>query len=92
MNVLEEMWQYLNLTKDEDNEILIKKNKVMEGNNMGNLCLVGQVIAEQNINKEIIHNMMKKIWRTSKSFFLQVLSPNLFLIRLEQKKDKDKLL
>lgn len=89
---MEEMWHCLNLIKDEVSEILIKENKVIEGNKMGNLYLVGQVIAERNINKEIIHNMMKKIQRTSKSFFLQVLSLNLFLIRLEQKEDKNKLL
>lgn len=91
MGTLGERWQYLTLSEEEDSEIVIDVNKLKEGNDIGNMRLVGWVFTERSLNKEV-SNTMKKIWRSEKSFFMQVLSPNIFLLRFETLLDQEKVL
>lgn len=64
MDTLEECLWRLNLTKVEDSKIRIDEDKLMEWNKRGEFSLVGRMLVEWIINKEIIWNTMKKIWRT----------------------------
>lgn len=68
MEVLEERWKSFHLTEDEDKEISIEDAKLEIGEKKGVPCLIGKIMVERKINKEVIHNTMKKAWKTRYQF------------------------
>lgn len=68
MEILEESWQKLNLSNEEECKIEVDVGKLMEENGKGELSFIGKLYAEITISKEIIRNSMMKIWKTSKPF------------------------
>lgn len=52
--------------------------------------LVGKFHADRIISREILHNIMKKIWKTSEAFNIQKnVGKNLFIISFKLEKDKE---
>lgn len=51
---LENQWQQLKLTKEEDNEILIDEELLVEGIKKGDNNIVEKLHSDQTISKEII--------------------------------------
>lgn len=90
MENLEERWKKLALTEEEECEIQINEDELKKGKIDGEFCLVGRVLFERVIHKEVLRNTMKKIWKTSLSFDVHSLGINLYVIRFDSLRDAEK--
>lgn len=68
MENLEIRWRKLNLSNEEENEIIVDIGMLMKENKKGKKHTIGKLHADRSISKEIIRNTMLEIWRTSKNF------------------------
>lgn len=87
MENLEEKWQQLKLTNTELHEICIEEEFVMEKSKKSLNSLVGKLHSERIVCKEVLQNMMVKVWRTSKPFIFIDICPNIFVIKFENQSD-----
>lgn len=83
MEELEWIWQRLNLTSDEVEEIKVADEKLEEEIQKGDHCLVRKIHMERSIKRDVLQTTMQKVWQTSKTFSVQNIKPNLFLITFE---------
>lgn len=51
----------MNLTKEENSEINIDEESVLKGNKRGEFSIVGKLLFEHVVNKEIVQSTMAKI-------------------------------
>lgn len=58
----------------------------------GEISLVGKLCTDCLISKEVIRSTITKIWRVSKPFQFQEVSPNLFVITFENETDMERVL
>lgn len=80
MDNLKDRWQHLTLTEVEGDEVNVDEQKLGEEAKRGELSIVGKVMVERTINREVIRSIMAKAWKTSKSFTVVDIKPNLFVI------------
>ena len=86
------LWANLSLSKVEDGELEIQSTVVKEVVQRGQLCIVGKLVSERMISKEIIKNTLMRLWRFKRNFTFKVLAENLFLIEFEVANDKIRVL
>lgn len=84
---LENLWQNPILTEVEGEEVGINEQKLAEEVKR-ELSLVGKLTVERTSNKEVIRSKMSKVWKTTKSFTLVDIKPNLFVISFKNPEDK----
>lgn len=61
MERLEEKWKYLTLIETEEEIINIDERNLLEEEKRGELCLVGKLLADRVINKEIIRKQCLRL-------------------------------
>ncbi|KAJ0095074.1 hypothetical protein Patl1_15894 [Pistacia atlantica] len=54
-------------------------------------CLLMRLFTEKYYNKEAFKGMMRKVWRTVLGVRFRDLSPDLFLVEVENGRDKEKV-
>jgi hypothetical protein len=91
-NELTRQWGKLTLREDENPGIVIKTQTFSLLIQWGRSCMVGKLLSERSINKEIIKTPMVRAWQPTGSVFFKTLGSNLFLIDLENLWDKDRIL
>lgn len=87
MDSLAKRWQQLNLSNEEENEIVVDVGKLMEVNSKGKTSIIGKLHADHTISKEIIQKSMSKIWRTSKPFCILDIKQNIFIFSFDNDDD-----
>ena len=60
---LEEMWNRLSLTEEEQNEVVVEKEWVDDGAEVGNKSLLGKLLLRRSVNIEAMRLVFLKIWR-----------------------------
>lgn len=61
MDIIEELWERLNLTEEEDVAINIGDDKLGGVQRKGNLCFIGKIWIDRSIGRSIIESAMVKI-------------------------------
>lgn len=91
MEELEDIWQRLNLTSEDGEEINVAKDKLEKEIKKEDYCVVGKIHMDRAIGQDVIQKTMQKVWQTSKAFSIQTINPNLFLITFELLDDKQRV-
>jgi hypothetical protein len=94
-NAAEELarqWGKLTLREDENPGIVIKPQTFSPLLQRGRSCLVGKLLAERTITKEVLKTPMVRAWKLSGSVSFRTLGPNLFIVDCENWWDKDRIL
>lgn len=61
MEVIEELWNKLQLIEEEEADIEITVEEVESVRKKGDLCLIGKLWVDRVINKGVIETVMEKI-------------------------------
>ncbi|XP_059436749.1 uncharacterized protein LOC132169801 [Corylus avellana] len=89
---LTKMWGSFSLSDEEGTEMEIQPHSMIHSVNRGQSCLVGKLVSERLVSKEIIKLKIIKGWRSTGSLSFKVLGDNLFLIEFEHSWDKSRVL
>jgi hypothetical protein len=89
---LSRMWDSFSLRDDEDGEMEIQQQAWEVGTLRGKLCVMGKLIADRMMSKEIIRTQLIRGWKPEGIPSFKVLGDNLFLVELETEKDKTRIL
>jgi hypothetical protein len=89
---LTRQWGKLNLREDENLGIVIKAQTVSLLIQRRHSCMVGKLLSERTISKEVLKVPMVRAWKPTRSVSFKTLGPNLFIIDLENWWDKDQIL
>jgi hypothetical protein len=94
-NIVEELtkqWGKLMLREDENPRIVIQEQSVTQLVQQGQACLIGKLLTERSIGKEILKTPMIRVWRPTGRVTFKTLGTNLFLIEFENWWEKDRIL
>jgi hypothetical protein len=86
------LWANFSLAEDEDGELEIQTTEVKGIINQGQLCIIGKLLSERIISKEMIKETLLRLWRIKKPFTFKILGENLFLMEFEEASDKVRVL
>jgi hypothetical protein len=89
---LSRMWDSFSLKDDEDGEMEIQQQAWEVGTLRGKSCVVGKLIADRMMSKEIIRTQLIRGWKPEGTPSFKILGDNLFLVELETEKDKIRIL
>jgi hypothetical protein len=86
------MWGSFSLSDDDGKEMEINTNFMVNPVNRGHYCVVGKLVSEKLVSKEIIKSKLARWWRPTEMISFKVLGDNLFLIEFENLEDKSQVL
>jgi hypothetical protein len=89
---LSRMWDSFSLQDDEDAEMEIQQQVWEVGMLQVKSCLVGKLITDRMVSKEVIRTSLLRGWKPEGTPTFKVLRDNLFLVELEYEKDKRRIL
>ena len=89
---LTRQWGKLTLRDDENPSIVIESQSFSPLLQRRRSCMVGKLLTERFINKEVLKIPMIQAWKPIGSVSFKQLGPNLFLIDFENWWDKDRIL
>lgn len=90
---LTKLWGNLTLTEEEDGaEVEIQAGELDVGVTLGKACVVGKLIADHMVSKEIIRSDLMRWWKPEGNISFKILGENLFLIEFTDKRDKERVL
>ncbi|XP_059451002.1 uncharacterized protein LOC132181786 [Corylus avellana] len=89
---LSRLWGNLSLTEDEEVEVEIKSEALAGIVSRGRSCLVGKLLTERFIGKDIIRSQLIRWWKPTGRLTLKVVGENTFLIDFEHYWDKTRIL
>jgi hypothetical protein len=82
------LWERFNLMEEEDEEVVAPEIEVMPMVDRGSACVVGKLLADRLVGKEVIKTPLIRAWQPTKSVTFKTLGTNLFLIDFEDECDK----
>jgi hypothetical protein len=86
------LWEKFPLTNVEDLELLIPKFELHEGVTQGKTCVLGKLIAERMLSKEMIRSTLIQCWKPTGYLFFKILGANWFLIEFDNPRDKEQVM
>jgi hypothetical protein len=89
---LSRMWDSFSLRDDEDAEMEIQQQAWEVGTLRGKSCLVGKLIADRMVSKEVIRTQLIRGWKPEGNPSFKLLKDNMFLVELATEKDKKRIL
>lgn len=89
---LTERWGNFSIADDEGGEMEINYNSLVEVVNRGQSCLVGKLLSDRMVSKEIIRSKLIRGWRPSGTSSFKILGDNLFLVEFQYSCDKTRVL
>ncbi|XP_042958054.1 uncharacterized protein LOC122293569 [Carya illinoinensis] len=92
MDDLEDRWDKLQLTEEENAVIDLNAVHLGRVKAEGDKSLVGKLISDRKVNKEVIRSTMNKVWRLAGSFTFHDILPNLFVVTFDNQKDRQRVL
>ncbi|KAF5445531.1 hypothetical protein F2P56_034577 [Juglans regia] len=92
MEEMEEVWKRLKLNDEEDCPIEIRRGVCDSMEQKGERSLIGKIISERRIGKEVARSMMEKVWKVGKPLEFQEIGGNCFVITFANRRDKWKVL
>jgi hypothetical protein len=82
------LWERFNLMEEEDEEVVAPEIEVMPMVDCGSAYVVGKLLADRSVGKEIIKTPLIRAWQPTKSVTFKTLGTNLFLIDFADECDK----
>jgi hypothetical protein len=89
---LTRLWGNLSLNEEEVLDVNIQPEAVEGLISRGKFCLVGKLLAERFVGKDVIKRQMIRGWRPEGRVTFKVLGENLFLLEFEKEWDKSRVL
>ena len=89
---LPRLWGSLSLSEVECDELEIRNQTWEVGAHQGKTCVVGKLIADHLVSKEVIRNTLLCGWKPSIMPDFKVLGDNLFLVDFASEQDKQRVL
>ncbi|KAF5454944.1 hypothetical protein F2P56_024573 [Juglans regia] len=91
MEEMETKWERLQLTEEEDQEVVVGDDILDELSEKGDRSLVGRVMVERSIGRGVIETTMAKVWRISKPASFREVRTNVFVITFATQADKERV-
>ncbi|KAG2719693.1 hypothetical protein I3760_02G001800 [Carya illinoinensis] len=92
MEEMEEVWKCLKLNDEEEQPIEIQQNSIGALRLKGERSLVGKIISDRRIGKEVVRSMMEKVWKVSKPLEFYEIGSNYFVITFVTRRCKMRVL
>ncbi|KAJ8423471.1 hypothetical protein Cgig2_013514 [Carnegiea gigantea] len=89
---LEEEWQKLRLTEDEEQVVLVDDEEDSEKNEQIALCLLGKLFTDASFNIRAIKSVFRNLWKPAKGVVIRDLDSNLFAFQFFCLADRDYVL
>jgi hypothetical protein len=89
---LTKMWERFNLMEVEDDEVNAPEEEVEPMVERGSVCVVGKLLSDRIVGKEIIRSPMIRAWQPTVRVTFKTLLTNLFLIDFEDELDKARIM
>ncbi|XP_059436731.1 uncharacterized protein LOC132169771 [Corylus avellana] len=86
------LWGKLTLMEEEDVRLGISENGIAPLVDRGNACVVGKLLADRTVGKEIVKTPLLRAWQPTGRVSFKTLGPNLFLIDFEHEWDKSRIM
>ena len=74
--------------EEEENDVFVLEGDIDEDVNRYELCLVGRLLTEKNINIRAMKSKIADVWRPAMALKIKELAPGLFLFQFYRKEDK----
>ena len=72
---------------DEENEAFVLEGDIDENVNRYELCLVGRLLTEKNVNTKIMKSKIADVWRSAMGLNIKDLEYGLFMFQFYRKED-----
>ncbi|XP_050207905.1 uncharacterized protein LOC126657281 [Mercurialis annua] len=82
----------LNLTEEEDDEIILQDPLDVEAKVRTLYCLSGKLLTTKTINVEAMRRTFNSIWKLNKGFGLKQWPNNIFVFQFYSTRDKDRVI
>ncbi|XP_042953524.1 uncharacterized protein LOC122290065 [Carya illinoinensis] len=92
MEEMEEVWKRLRLNDEEEQPIEIQQNTIGALRLKGERSLVGKIISDRRIGKEVVRSMMENVWKVSKPLEFYEIRSNCFITTFVTRRDKVRVL
>jgi hypothetical protein len=89
---MSKLWEKFNLTQEENEELVVPEAEVEPMVDRGNACVVGKLLADRTVGKEIIKTPLIWAWQPIGKVSFKTLGTNLFLIEFENEWDKSRIM
>lgn len=73
--------------EEEENEVFVLEGDIDESENRYELCLVGRLLTEKNINTRAMKSKIADIWRPTMGLNIKELAQGLFLFQFYRRED-----
>lgn len=77
---LEKLWGNFSLSETETNGVEFLEEEAEEIVERGKTCLVGKLLADRFIGKEVLRSKLIRGWKPTRRLSFKVLGKNLFLL------------
>jgi hypothetical protein len=86
------LWGSFTLKEDESDELAIGESAMAPLISRGEACVVGKLLADRVVGKEVLKTPMIRAWQPSGRVTFKNLGPNLFLIEFQYEWDKSRIM
>ena len=87
---LEEIWNKLTLTEEEQEDILVEKEWVEDISEAGKNCLLGKMLMRKPVNMEAMRSVFIKIWKVSAGLSIREIDDRIFIFRFGNGLEKER--
>lgn len=92
VEAIEELCGKMSLTEGESVGITISKVDIADPRVQSGRCLVGKLLSDRLIQKEVFRSLMSKIWKTVGNIVFKDMYENLWLIEFSSETDKQRVM
>ncbi|KAJ8437316.1 hypothetical protein Cgig2_015047 [Carnegiea gigantea] len=89
---LEEAWQNLTLTEDEEKTVTVDDEEDLAKDEQIALCLLGRLHTDISFNTRAMKSILRNVWKPSKGLVIRDLDSNLFVFQFFNHADKEYVL
>jgi hypothetical protein len=86
------VWEKFTLMEEEDEQLSTPKDEWVPMVEWGSACVVGKLLADENVGKEIIKTPLIWAWQPTWRVTFKTLGTNMFLIDFENGWDNDRIM
>ena len=92
MEEIEQRWQRLSVTAEEEDAIQGKRSEKISVIQKGKKSLIGKLAGSKTANREALCRVMNMLWKPRKSLKVQEIGENLFIFEFTEERDKARVL
>ena len=89
---LEELWKKLTVTKEENEDIVLRSNSTWVAKEAGKNCIVMKVLTQRSVSVDALKKNLRMLWKTNKGLQVVEIEDNLYLAEFGDSRDKKKVM